>query len=62
MGHFSRRVEVLAVERVVAAPQSGDDLLVSVGHRPRSISRWSAAFHAKRRFSSKAALFSLIAA
>jgi hypothetical protein len=39
MGDLRRRIEVVAIERLVKAPQSGDDLLVSVGQRPLSIPR-----------------------
>jgi hypothetical protein len=39
MDDLGRRVVVAAVERLIEAPQSGGDLLVSLAHRPRSISR-----------------------
>jgi hypothetical protein len=39
MGYLYRGVEVAATERLIGAPQAVDDLLISVGHRPRSISR-----------------------
>src|SRR4051794_12864473 len=39
MGNLYRGVEVAATERLVSAAQALDDLLISVGHRPRSISR-----------------------
>jgi hypothetical protein len=37
MGDFHRGIEVSAIERPISALQAGDHLLVSVGHRPRSI-------------------------
>jgi hypothetical protein len=45
--------EVMLVHGCNAVP---DDLDVLLRHRPRSIYRRSAAFHAKRRFSTKAAI------
>src|SRR4051812_43791810 len=37
MGHFHRALEVAAIERLIGAAKTADDLLISIGHRPGSI-------------------------